>query len=74
MKKLTNEKFLDYENALAEIEKNVEIDAVVNTEIGTSDISLEIQQGNAVDGENSESVEHTENHEQAENNESAENN
>jgi hypothetical protein len=70
----TNEKFLDYENALAEIEKNVEIDAVMNGEIGTSDISLEIQHANAGDSENNEHAENQENHENHEHTETDQNN
>jgi len=69
----TNEKFMDYEAALAEIEQKIEINAdmnVDNNETNANDVSLENQQYNEPD----ETNENSENNETNEPNETNENN
>jgi len=69
----TNEKFVDYENALGEIEKNFEVDTVVN-EVVVSEYNGEMETVNEEKLENTLQLNHNETNETIETSETIENN
>jgi hypothetical protein len=69
----TNEKFVDYENALGEIEKNFEVDTLVN-EVVVSEYNGEVETVNEEKLENTLQLNHNETNETIETSETIENN